>query len=492
MAGIVSYGGYIPRYRLSRKLIFKAMGWLNPGTATHSKGEKAVANFDEDSITMATSASVDSLKDIDRSKVEGLHFASTTMPYKERLNAGIIATALNLPDAIRSSDLSHALRAGTTALISAMETIEAGRAKKILVCAADTRLGKMGTPQEMIFGDGAAAFVVGDDDVIAEFRGSFSLSHDFVDHYRGEMSKYDRSWEERWIRDEGMHKFIPTAIKGLLEKYALELSDFAKIIYPCHFATEHKRISKKLGLEEEKNQRTMMDEIGDTGTAHPLIMLVKALEEAKPGQKILLVSFGNGCDAIFFEVTEKINESKTRKGVSGHLTEKREMMSYEKYLVFRGLGQADLGLRSEEDIWTRWSFLWRNRKTIFGLVGNRCVRCGTPHYPPQRVCINPDCGAIDQMEEYTFADKAGYIFNYTGDMLAASFDPPAMHGQVDFEGGGRYWFDFTDCSLNELRVGRPVEMSFRKRYYDNRRDIHGYFWKAVPAKGGPNGDRNKR
>lgn len=482
MVGIISYGGYIPRYRLSRKMIFKAMGWFNPGTATHAQGEKAVANFDEDSITMATSAAIDSLKGMDRSKMEGLYFASTTMPYKERLNAGIIATALNLPATVRSSDFDHALKAGTTALISAVETVEAGRAKRMLVCAADSRLGKMGTVQEMIFGDGAAAFVVGDVDVIAEFKGSFSLSYDFVDHYRGEMSKYDRTWEERWIRDEGIHKFIPEAIEGLLKKYALKLSDFEKILYPCPFAAEHKKIAKELGLGVEKNQRTMVDEIGDTGTAHPLIMLIKALEDAKPEQKILLVSFGNGCDAIFFEVTEKINGLKPRKGVKGHLEEKREMTSYEKYLVFRGLGLADMGLRSEEDIWTRWSFLWRNRKTIFGLVGNRCMKCGTPHYPPQRICINPDCGAIDQMEEYTFADKKGYIFNYTGDMLAASFDPPAIHGQIDFEGGGRYWFDFTDCNLDNLKVGLPVEMSLRKRYYDNRRDIHGYFWKAIPGK----------
>jgi 3-hydroxy-3-methylglutaryl CoA synthase len=482
MAGIVSYGGYVPRYRLNRKIIFAAMGWLNPGTGTYGHGEKAVANFDEDSITMATSAAADSLRGIDRSKIEGLYFASTTMPYKERLNAGIIATALNLQDAIRSSDFSHALKAGTTALLSAIEAIEAGSTKTILVCASDTRLGKMGTTQEMIFGDGAAAFVLGDHDKIAEFKGSFSLTYDFVDHYRGEMAKYDRSWEERWIRDEGIHRFIPAAVNGLLQKYSLKLSDFAKVIYPCHFAAEHKRISKELNLDAERNQETMIDEIGDTGAAHPLMMLARALDQAKPGEKILVVSFGNGCDAIYFETTEKIGEAKKGKAISDHLAKRCEMTNYEKYLVFRGIGQADLGLRSEEDIWTRWSFLWRNRKTILGLVGNRCMECGTPQYPPQRVCVNPDCGAIDRMEDYPFSDKKGYIFNYTGDMLAASFDPPAMHGQIDFEGGGRYWFDFTDCTLQDLKVGRPVEMSFRKRYFDDKRNVYGYFWKAVPTK----------
>ena len=482
MIGIVSYGGYIPRYRLNRKIIFKAMGWLNPGSAGYARGEKAVANFDEDSLTMATAACIDCLTDTDRSQVDGLYVASTTMPYKERLNSGIIGTALNLPNTVRSADFSNGLRSGTTALISALETVEAGRAKRMLVCAADSRLGKTGTAQEMLFGDGATAFMVGDQQVIAEFKGAYFRSYDFVDHYRGDLAKYDRSWEERWIRDEGLEKFIPSAINGLLEKYNLKITDFAKVIYPCDYPAAHRKIAKRVGIEDSQLQGTMMEEIGDTGAAHPLVMLAKALEDAKPGEKILVVSFGNGCEALFLETTDRIDKLKKRKRISCYLKRKFELTNYEKYLVFRGLCQADLGLRSEEDIWTRWSFLWRNRKTIFGLVGSRCKKCGTPQYPPQRVCVNPDCGAIDQMEDYTFADKMAKIFNYTGDMLAASFDPPAIHGQVDFHGGGRYWFDFTDCTLDELNVGMPVEMSFRKRYYDDRRDIHGYFWKAVPIK----------
>ncbi|MBW2031352.1 MAG: OB-fold domain-containing protein [Deltaproteobacteria bacterium] len=482
MTGIVSYGAYIPRYRIDRKVIFKAMGWLNPASAAYARGEKAVASYDEDSLTMATAACMDCLTGLPTSVVDGLYFASTTMPYKERLNAGIIATALNLAEETRSADFCSGLKCGTTALICAIEAIESGRAKNILISAADDRLGKMGTAEEMMFGDAAAAFLVGNDDVIAEFKGSFSLSLDFVDHYRGAMSKYGRSWEERWIRDEGVDKFIPAAITGLLEKFDLNLSDFAKVIYSCRYPAAHKKIARKLGLDPKNIQETMMNQIGDTGSPHPLLMFIKALEDARPGEKILVVSFGSGCDALMFEVTDRISELNENKGLKTRLDRKCELTSYEKYVVFKGLGQADLGLRAEEDIWTRWSFLWRNRKTILGLVGSRCKVCGTPQYPPQRVCVNPGCGAIDKMEEYPFANKRGRIFNYTGDMLAASFDPPAIHGQIDFEGGGRYWFDFTDCSLGELKVGMPVRMSFRKRYYDDRRDIHGYFWKAMPKK----------
>ncbi len=94
MAGITSYGAYIPMYRINRMTIYQALGWLNP--ASLLPGEKAVANYDEDSITMSVAASMDCLNGIDREKVDGLFFGTTSAPYKERQNAGIIATALDL------------------------------------------------------------------------------------------------------------------------------------------------------------------------------------------------------------------------------------------------------------------------------------------------------------------------------------------------------------------------------------------------------------
>ena len=102
MSGIVSYGAYIPKYRIDRKLIYKAMGWLNP--ATFMPGEKAVANYDEDSLTMAVAAGIDCLTGIDREKVDAVFFATTTPPYAERQNAGIMATALDCRADIRTAD----------------------------------------------------------------------------------------------------------------------------------------------------------------------------------------------------------------------------------------------------------------------------------------------------------------------------------------------------------------------------------------------------
>ena len=143
---------------------------------------------------------------------------------------------------------------------------------------------------------------------------------------------------------------------------------------------------------------------------------------------------------------------------------------------------GDAGLRAEEDVWTRWSALWRSRKTVLGLWGTKCKKCGTAQIPPQTVCVNAECGAIGDMEDYRFSDKVGHIASFTGDMLAASLNPPAIYGQIEFEGGGKMMFDLTDCDLDELATGMAVSMSFRRKYYDEKRDISGYFWKAVPMK----------
>ena len=173
MAGVVSYGAYIPKYRIDRKLVYKAMGWLNP--ATYMPGEKAVANYDEDSLTMAVAAGTDCVTGIDRSGINAVFFATATPPFAERQNAEIIATALDAPSEIRTADFTDSLKAGTTAMLSAVDAVKAGSAKNVLVCAADCRTGKAGSSQEEIFGDGAAAILIGQDDGIARFKGSFSV-----------------------------------------------------------------------------------------------------------------------------------------------------------------------------------------------------------------------------------------------------------------------------------------------------------------------------
>lgn len=479
MVGITSYGAYIPRYRINRKTIFSAMGFL--GNAP-SPGEKAVANWDEDSISMATNAGIDCLLGVDRSKIDGLYFATTTQPYMVRQNATIISGALDLKSNARTNDFVACTKSGTSALLTAFDAIKGGTANNILVTAADRRTGKPGSPQEHLFGDGAAALLVGNDDVIATLVDSYSVSYDLPDRWRSVGENFEHAWEDRFIRDEGYSKIVPEAMAGLLKKCGVAIKDLAKLVFCYPYPREHAALAKKLGAEPSQIQDIMLDKVGDTGSAYALMMLVAALEDAKPGDKVLVASYGDGSDALLFQVTDNIKKLKARMGIKGNLAVRKELTSYEKYAAFRNAIPVDIGMRGETIPPTALSIWWRERKRIMALYGTKCKRCGTPQYPAARICVNPKCRAIDEMEPYRFSDKKATVFNYTGDNLAASVSPPTIYGMIDFEGGGRAWLDFTDCDLEELKVGVPVSLSFRLKYFDEGRGIHSYFWKVVPAR----------
>ena len=480
MEGIVSYGGYIPRLRIDRKLIYQAVGWLNP--ATFMKGEKAVANFDEDSLTMGVAAGIECLKGVDRAGVDALYFASTTPPYAERQNAEIAATALDLKSRIRTADFTGTLKAGTTALLSAVDAVKAGSMKSVLVCSADQRTGKPGSAQEEIFGDGAAAILTGSENVIAKFLGSYSVSYDFTDHWRSTGSIFDRQWEDRFIRDVGYTKFVVDVLEGLAKEAGMASDQISKVVYPCLYAADFKKIARALKLADQQIVEPLVGRIGFTGTPDPFIHLAMALDRAKPGDRIAVVGFGAGADAVLFEVTENIEKSRGIRGsVEHYLKIKRQLAGYEKMISFRNLLPMEKGIRGENIPPTAMSALWRNRDQVLGLYGSQCRACGTPQFPAQRICVKPDCGAVDQMVPYRFSDKKGTLFTFTGDYLAFCTNPPSIYGIVDFEGGGRYQFDLTDVDLENVKVGMPLEMSFRKKYLDEKAGIHGYFWKAVPV-----------
>ena len=476
MIGIRSYGAYIPWYRINRKVMYSSVGWLEK--TTFLPGEKAAANFDEDVVTMAVAACRDCLSEIDREEIDGLYFASVTMPYEQRQNAGIIATALNLRSDVYTADFSGSLKAGTTALISAYNSVKAGSLRNVLVCVSGYCTGKPGSPQEVIYGDGSAALLISNKNVVANIEGFYSVSYDFVDHWRGRGENFDHAWEDRWIRDMGYGRFINEAITGLTKKYELAPQDIAKVAYPCLHLSVHKEIGIKLELKPDQIQDHMVDKIGNTGVAYPLMLLVAMLEDAKPDDRIITAGYGNGSDALLFHVTEEIEEIRNKKrGIKKHLASKRNLDSYERYISYRNILTTEKGIRGEQAPPVPFSVLWRHRKEILALCGSKCKRCGTPQYPSQHVCVNPNCRSIDEMEEYCFADKKGYLFSYTEDHLAYSPVPPLFYGMVNFEGGGRFIFEITDCEPGTLKVGMPVEMSFRKKYLG---ETTSYFWKASP------------
>jgi len=483
MTGITSYGAYIPRLRLNRMAIVSAMGWFAPAIMAVSQGERSMCGWDEDSISMAVAASRDCLLGRDKKKIDAIYLASTTLPFADRQNAGIVAGGLNLGHEITTSDITGSQRVGATALISALESVKSGDKSNILVTAADKRETKAAYFYEMWFGDGAASLSVGSENVIAEYKGSYSVSYDFVDHYRAADRKFDYMWEERWSRDAGYAKILPEAINGLFKSLDISMDDVDKLIYPCFFKGDHKKLAAKMGASPEKLVDNMHEVCGETGAAHPFLMLASVLDDAKPGDRIVVAGYGQGCSALYFVVTEEIEKLGKRKGFKGNLENKKVIDNYPKWLKYRDLMETEMGIRAETPSQTAMTVLYRKNKMILGLVGGECSECGTRQFPKMDICVKPNCGALGTQADFEFADELAKIKTFTADMLSVSVDPPSLYGLIQFDNGGRFMADFTDCSQEDLKVGLPMSLEFKRKGVDKERGMVNYFWKAVPVPG---------
>ena len=475
-SGILSCGAYLPRLRLQRKSIAAANSWFAPGLRGLAKGERTMANWDEDSITMAVEAARDCMAGRDRAAIGQLVLASTTHPYSDRQNAGIAANALNLRSALGVLDVTGSQRAGTSALATALASAHGA---EILVTAAEHRRTKAASPQEMHYGDGAAAILVGKGKPIARLLAAHSETVDFVDHFRGSDAEHDYAWEERWIRDEGYMKIVPRALEAVLKVAGAKPESVTHFCMPCTLSRVVPAIAKRAGIAENAVRDTLGTVCGDTGAAHPLVLLVHALQDAKPGERILVASFGQGCDALLFEVTDAITQLPARSGVKGALARRKEEQNYAKFLAFNDHVVLERGMRSETDKATPLSTLYRNRDMVTGLVGGKCRACGTLQFPSGRYCVNPKCNALDSQDARPFSDVPASVMSYTADSLTYSPNPPHYYGMVQFEGGGRMMADFTD--VDAVEVGMPMRMMFRIKETDPARGFVRYFWKAAPA-----------
>jgi len=484
ITGITAYGAYLPRRRLQRKAVAEANKWFAPGLAGSAKGERAMANYDEDAVTLAVEAGRDCLPASDptrgRGHIDAVYFASTSMPFSDRQNAGIVAAALQLPEDISSADVTSSQRAGLSALALALDGVSGGRLRAPLVVAGERRKARAASPQELSFGDAAAAMTFGTDKVIAKYLGGHSRTLDFVDHFRGEGEEFDYGWEERWIRDEGYGKIVPAAIMAALEKTGVAAADIAHFILPCPFAKLDQSIAKQCGIDPARTRDNLAASVGDSGSAHALLMLVHALESAKPGEKILVAQFGQGCDVVLFEATDAIADVPKRNAVSGSLARRKEETNYLKYLAFNGLIELEKGMRAEVDKRTALSVLYRKNDMLLGLVGGKCRVCGTAQFPKTRVCVGPNCGAVDSQDDYGFSERQGTVLSWSADFLTYSVDPPNHYGMITFAEGGRLMADITDVEQGQIDTGAKVRMSFRVKDRDEKRGFVRYFWKAVP------------
>lgn len=462
MVGISAYGVHVPIWRIKRELMGRGL-----------TGERAVAGKDEDSLTMAVAAALDCVDGAGIDSIDGVFFASTTSPFNEKSPSVTVAKVLDTRRDIFTADFSGSLRAGTNALKVAFDMVKSGSARQILVAAADCRLGAPGTSLEQTFGDGAAAFLVEKEGKIADMELSAHFYDEIYDLWRRDIDFFVNSWEDRYVYSHGYIRVVKETVSKLMTEAGLNVKELAKAALPVPELRRGLELARSLGLDPKVQlQDPLMETVGNTGAAQPLILFAAALEEANPGDNLLMASYGNGSDAFLF----KVKESFKRRKVAAKIASKKMLPDYATYLRWRKLVKLPEPRVDMTVSYPSATAIWRETSRIYPLHGVRCKTCGAVQYPPQRVCIK--CRSKDNFEEVRLCDKKGKLFSY-------SFDPIRENtpvGLINLEGGGRVFLDLTDVDEEELKIDLPVKLTFRR--VDLRREdgMYVYFWKATPIR----------
>lgn len=442
--GVLGYASYLPRYRLG-------------GNDIGIRGDRVVAAFDEDSTTMAVAAAGQIVTASDAPAV--LYFATSTPAYADKTNASAIHAALGLHPNVLCADMCGTGRSAFASMAAAART--GG-----VAVAADVRVGKPGSADEKVGGDGAAALLFGDGDVIAEVLGMRSLTEEFLDRWREPTAITGQQWEERF----GGQRYA-----ALIRRAAAEALDAAGIADPDHvvLACPNAGVLKRAGSLVKGNKGVTTPIAGFGGSADAMIALCAAFDVAGPDETILVLSATDGCDALVLRTTDSLPRARQRTA----LEQQRDgglPVPHLTYLSWRGLVAMEPPRRPEPERAAAPPAA-RSGGWKFGFAGSRCRACGFLHLPPTRVCRS--CGAADDMDTVPIAGLRGTIVTYTVDRLAFSPSPPMLQAVIDVDGGGRCTLEVADASAEELSVGARVRFSFRRLFTAG--GVHDYFWKAV-------------
>ena len=462
MAGILAAAASIPRYRLPRQVIAAEWGGM-PG-----HGEKAVANHDEDSLTLAVNASL-AIKDAGRA--DAVVFATTSSPWAEKQGAATIATVLDLPATARTMDVTQTLRAGTSAVLTALDAIASGSATCMLVAAADCRLGEPESAAEQSFGDAGAALLVGASPGIAEIVATHTMADDFLGSWRTRSQEFARGGQGAFEAKYGYARVLVETAKAVLAKAQVAPGALATVLLPTPNPRAPLAVARALGLDAKKQLADgLWMTVGDSGTAQPLLMLTAALERAQAGDLILACGYGEGADAILLRATGA--RVAVAASVAQQVEVKRTLPSYGRYARFRRLVRKESGTGDQSSP----VIAFRDRRELLPLSGGKCPACGTVQFPKHRVCI--ECGHTSGLEETRLA-RRGVLFTFTNDYMFESPDPPTAHAVVDLDGGGRLYLQLTDCDAERVAIDMPLELTFRRLHEGG--GFNNYFWKARPA-----------
>ena len=462
MRGIVGYGTYVPYYRLDRAKITAVMG------AGGGRGHRSVAGYDEDTTTMGVEAARNALRGSTVTPTS-IWFATANPAYLDKTNATAIQAALDLPQETWAVDAGGSARSAEAAISGARGT--PGISMAVI---SDLRTGNPTSNDESGGGDAAAALLFGDDEdapVIAHAIGRAAATGEFLDRYRLPGENASRIWEERF-GEQAYLTLAEDAIERAVKEADVTLEDVDKVVIAGLHARAVRSLSRIAG---DKLVDDLTGRIGNPGAAQLPLLVAAALDNAAPGETILVVHLADGANANVLRTTDAIADYTPFSSVESQIENGSDNLDYNLYLTWRGFLDREPPRRPDPDR-PGAPPAFRSEDWKYAFVGSRDRSSGAIHLPPMRVSM--DGGAVDDMERVRMADTPATIATFTVDYLAFSLSPPTVAVVIDFDGGGRFQAEMTDVDPNEVKIGDRVEMTFRRLF--TAQGIHNYFWKARP------------
>ncbi|MBF0105918.1 MAG: hydroxymethylglutaryl-CoA synthase [Deltaproteobacteria bacterium] len=340
-AGIVGYGSYVPRHRIKVEEIAKVWG---ADAASFKKGlmlgQKSVPAPDQDVVTMSVEAALNALKraNIDPQKLGALYIGSESHPYAVKPSGTIVAEAIGAVPHIHISDLEFACKAGAESMYIAYSHVKAGEMEYAMGIGCDTSQGAPGDALEYSAAAGGAAFIMGKKNVVATIDFTHSYTTDTPDFWRREYMHYPRHGS-RFTGEPAYFKHTVGATQAILEKSGYKPTDFTYAIFHQPNGKFPQRAGLMLGFTKEQlAPGWLAPRLGNTYSGASPLGMSATLDVAKPGDKILMCSYGSGSgsDTFIYTVTDEIEKVRNRAPLTSfYLDDDQEYIDYGTYVKFR-------------------------------------------------------------------------------------------------------------------------------------------------------------
>jgi hydroxymethylglutaryl-CoA synthase len=341
MAGIVGYGAYVPLHRIKVEEIAKVWG---ADAESYKKGlmlrEKSVPTPDQDTITISVEAAKNAVKrsGIDPFLIEAVYVGSESHPYAVKPSGTAVSEAIGTTRNVHCADFEFACKAGSEAMFVCIGLVEGGTIPYGLAIGADTSQGAPGDALEYSAAAGGAAFIFGKEDGLAKVLCTHTFMTDTADFWRREYMHYPRHGG-RFTGEQAYFKHVGTAASQTMEKMNMKPEDFAYAVFHQPNGKFPMRVGKMLGFKKEQlEQGWLCPTLGNTYSGSSPMGLTAILDVAKPGDKILMTSFGSGAgsDGFVFEVTEAIEKVQDAAPKTRDQLDKASYIEYGEYAKFRG------------------------------------------------------------------------------------------------------------------------------------------------------------